>query len=212
MSRKKERKLSKAEQARREVFDQVSEKMAQDGYQRTDLTVGVLEANVKAIIVMLPFMLIVAVLFFAVGRWKGADIWVFLESMYLYCIIFLLTVPIHELIHGFTWSRFAPDGFKAISFGVIWEALTPYCTCSQPLTRGQYIIGSVMPTIVLGFGIAIAAICTGNLGLLLLAEFEILGGGGDFLIIQKILHFHPEAAEVLYLDHPYECGLVAFMR
>ena len=40
----------------------------------------------------------------------------------------------------------------------------------------------------------------------------ILGGGGDLAIVLKMLRFKPDDADVLYLDHPYECGLVAFVR
>ena len=31
-------------------------------------------------------------------------------------------------------------------------------------------------------------------------------------IVLKMLRFKPDGGEVLYLDHPYECGLVAFTR
>ena len=40
----------------------------------------------------------------------------------------------------------------------------------------------------------------------------ILGGGGDLAIVLKLVRFKPEGDEVLYLDHPYECGLAAFVR
>ena len=40
----------------------------------------------------------------------------------------------------------------------------------------------------------------------------ILSGGGDVLIAWKLLLHRAPDAEVRYLDHPYECGLVAFER
>ena len=56
------------------------------------------------------------------------------------------------------------------------------------------------------------AIMTGNLVCLYLAEFMTLGGGGDFLIIMKILQYHSDKEDQVYYDHPYECGVVVFEK
>ena len=41
----------------------------------------------------------------------------------------------------------------------------------------------------------------------------VLGGGGDALIIIKMLrHRTPAGSSTVYYDHPCECGLVAFTR
>ena len=66
-----------------------------------------------------------------------------------------------------------------------------------------------MPTLVLGFGLAALATSQGSLWLFSLAELMILGGGGDFLIVLKMLR-HPQKSGAVYYDHPYECGLVGF--
>ena len=54
----------------------------------------------------------------------------------------------------------------------------------------RQVLGAAMPTLVLGAGLGVVAIMTGNLVCLYLAEFMTLGGGGDFLIIMKILRYH----------------------
>jgi hypothetical protein len=36
-----------------------------------------------------------------------------------------------------------------IEFGYAASTLNPYCTCSTPLTKGNYIFGAVMPLIIL---------------------------------------------------------------
>ena len=69
-----------------------------------------------------------------------------------------------------------------------------------------------MPTLVLGILPVLAAYATGSLFLLVVGLLMILGGGGDLTIALKMLRFKPDGGEVLYLDHPYECGLVAFVR
>lgn len=52
---KNERKLTPAEQKRKEQFALVCEEMERQGYRKIDLTIGVVKANLLALIVMLPF-------------------------------------------------------------------------------------------------------------------------------------------------------------
>lgn len=107
---------------------------------------------------------------------------------------------------------FGKDYWKSIRFGVIWKALTPYCTCLRPAKRGQYILGAAMPTLVLGIGLTAAAALTGVFWVFILAIAMIFGGGGDFTIILKILLHRQRGKEAVYYDHPYECGVVVFEK
>ena len=64
----------------------------------------------------------------------------------------------------------------------------------------------------LGLAPVAVAYATGSILWLGIGLLMILGGGGDLAIVLKMLRFKPDGADVLYLDHPYECGLVAFVR
>ena len=206
----KERKLTPAEQKRKENFEKICEKMAQNGYVRKDLTVGILQANIFAILIMLPFIAVTWIIYRAVN--PDSSIYLSLGTIMILFLAMLLLTVLHEAIHGLTWSIFAKSHFKAIRFGIIWEALTPYCTCADPLTKSQYMIGSAMPTLILGFGPAAVAVIFGSFPLLVLSLLMIFGGGGDFLILLKMLFYRTKNKEVLYYDHPYECGVVAFEK
>ena len=100
----------------------------------------------------------------------------------------------------------------SIRFGVIWKALTPYCTCLRPVKRGQYILGAAMPTLVLGIGLTTAAALTGSFSVFILAIAMIFSGGGDFTIILKILLHRQRGKEAVYYDQPYECGVIVFEK
>lgn len=207
----KERKLTEAETRRKERFDAISDKLVDEGFIRHDLIIDVVRANIGALVVMLPFMVVMGVLYYIVNMHKSIGSFS-LSSYMMFLGLFLFLIVAHELIHGFTWSRFTPNHMKDIEFGVIWSAITPYCTCGQPLKKGQFLLGAAMPTLILGFGLGIVSIVTGQFMMFLLAEALILGGGGDFLIIIKLLRFNSDRKEQLYYDHPYECGLVVFER
>ena len=209
---KKERKLTKAEEKRKAVFETVDQKMREDGYKRTDLTVGVVLANILAIVVMLPFV-IISVVVFGICVPSGemnTDITLLTYVVLLVGIIVLAVI--HEGIHGLTWGAFAKNHYKSIEFGVIWKMLTPYCACTEALKRWQYILGSAMPTVVLGIALTALAIVLKSALAELLAVVLILGGGGDLIIIIKSLMYKSQGGDVLFYDHPYECGVVAFEK
>ncbi|MGN0329411.1 MAG: DUF3267 domain-containing protein [Lachnospira sp.] len=207
---KKERQLTPAEKKRKADFEIICEEMEKKGYSKKDLTVGVLKANIMAFIIMLPFMAVMVLIYDSIN--STGEMVISLKFSILLLLILLCLVVLHELIHGITWGIFAEKHFHSIDFGIIWSALTPYCTCSEPMKKWQYILGGAMPTLVLGGGIGVAAVVTGQFILLLLSELMILSGGGDFLIILKILLYRTDKKETVYYDHPYECGVVVFEK
>lgn len=137
---KNERKLTPAEQKRKEQFALVCEEMERQGYRKTDLTIGVVKANLLALIVMLPFAVLSgAVVLSRVSFLSMAESMSPFDFL-LFLLVMLLLTAVHEGIHGLTWGLFAESHWRAIRFGVVWNALTPYCTCAQPMKRGQYIL------------------------------------------------------------------------
>lgn len=205
---KKERKLTPAELRRKERFEAMKADLEREGYTAQELTLDVVKANVLAVVVMLPFVAALFIWYI----WVNSDelmLGLSLPGLLLLLVVFIALAAVHELIHGLVWGSCAPSGFKAIEFGVIWSALTPYCTCGESLKKGQYILGAAMPTLVLGFGLGAVAVITGQSFLLYVALLMTFGGGGDFCIILKLLRYRP-TGESVYCDHPYECGVVAF--
>ena len=209
MSRK-ERKLTPAERRRKEHFEESKRRMQKEGYQLHDLTISISYANLMALVLSLPIIIVLGMMFFWVnpegsGSLSGGRFFLFLAA-------FLVLVFIHELIHGLTWMIFAQDHWNAISFGFMLQSLTPYCSCEQPLGRKAYVLGALMPTLILGILPAAAAIVTGLYPVLWMSAMMILAGGGDLAIILKVLRFRSDKKEGKCLDHPYEAGLVIFTR
>lgn len=204
----KERKLSKAEERRKAQLEALCEEMDKQGYKPVELKIGVLAANVLALVVAAPFLVAVIVPYALLHGNPLAQEY----SLGLFVVSMLVGIVVHELIHGLTWSFYAKDGWKSIEFGVIWQYLTPYCTCSTPMKKGPMILAAIMPTIVLGFLPSVLGIILGQPLLLLLGVVMIAGGGGDMMIILNILKYRTEAKEVLFLDHPYEVGTFVFEK
>lgn len=205
-----ERTLTAAETRRKKEFERISAELAGQGYARQDLTVGVVKANLYALLVGLPPVALLIAAYAAVNR--SFRFTLSPRGCILFFIALLLLTVAHEGLHGLTWAAFAKGHFAAIEFGVIWQMLTPYCTCREPMRRGPYLLGSAMPTLLLGLAPAVAAILLGQAVLFLMALVIILAGGADLYIILRLALFRAAGRELLCLDHPYECGLVLFLR
>lgn len=101
---KNERKLTPAEQKRKEQFALVCEEMERQGYRKTDLTIGVVKANLLALIVMLPFAVLSgAVVLSRVSFLSMAESMSPFDFL-LFLLVMLLLTAVHEGIHGLTWG------------------------------------------------------------------------------------------------------------
>lgn len=206
----KERKLSKREQQRKEEFDKLIEQMKQDNYEINKITIGVGYANVMGIVIMLPFIILSFFLFTQINP-SSSFVFSLTECFIFLCLIIIFTI-LHEMIHGIMFARYAKHRFQSVEFGIIWNALTPYCTYKDPLKKSSYIVALIMPTVVLGFILVIIATFIHSALLFVLAELMIIGGGGDFLILTKLLSYHSNKKKQLFYDSPYEIGLVVFEK
>ena len=177
----------------------------EDNIQGRKVAIDLVKANIFSIVLlavtavglMLPFFLI----------WKdGGTLGTAMGTgrQWLVVLVAIITgIVVHELIHGVTWACFAPSGWKSISFGVIWKMLTPYCHCSEPLRKRQYMLGAMMPCLVLGVVPAAVALTIGSLPLLVWGIFFITAAAGDIWMTWLLTKERPGS---LILDHPSEAG------
>ena len=204
------RKLTEKEVNRRDNFEKFKSEMQQKGYKMKNIIINTQQAKPLCLLIMLPFM---ALAFWIYYNVNGFDLDCLSLGFVVALIVLISCLTIlHELIHGITWGLFAKKHFHSIDFGIIWSSFSPYCTCSNPLKKWQYLLGVAMPTLVLGGGVAVVAVMANQLLLFFLAEYMILSGGGDFLIILKSVLYHADKKESVYCDHPYECGFVVFEK
>ena len=204
----KERTLSEAERRRLERFEQITRRMEQQGYVRRDLTISIGKANVFAILLLIPLLVIGFGLYYAVHQrldYSGSN-------LILFFVVFIVLIAVHELIHGVCWSIFTPHHFRDIEFGIIKSSLTPYCTCLEPLKRGQHIFGTVMPLVILGILPMAAGIALGRTDVLFMGIIMADSAAGDIMVIRRFLGYRSDAAETVFMDHPTQAGGVVFEK
>ena len=180
-------------------------------YTKEKVNIDVYWANVFALILIIPTVLIYGLPYYLIWRdeihFKDFSLPHLFGSSWIFFIALIIGIIAHELIHGAVWAGFAKNGFKSIQFGVMWKMITPYCHCKEPLKVRQYALGGIMPAIILGFIPAMWAIIIGDLALLILGMFFTVAAGGDFLIIHAL---RKEKKDTLVEDHPSEIGYYVY--
>jgi len=128
---------------------------------------------------------------------------ILIENAYLTILILIIGIVLHELLHGIFWSFFIKKRFKSIRFGIIISSLTPYCHCKEPMILWNYLIGSMMPAILLGILPLFLSLLVGSFSLLIFGAVFIIGAGSDILMIWKL---RKENQNSWVLDHPDKTG------
>ncbi len=187
-----------------ENYEEQRTNMLKLGYTEHIGTISILKANLMVFVTAGPFALLAIIIYIAV--WKEFNSYNGISETFYLLAAFLICIPIHEAIHGFTWNLFCKNKWKSIQFGVFWKSLTPYCYCVEPLRFGSYMAGCLMPFVVLGIGLSALAIVSHNNILLIIGVLNILSAGGDTTISCMLFKYR----KCVILDHPTECGFVAF--
>lgn len=186
-----------------------------ENFEMEQKTIDLTKANKFALFVNIPWLVLFALPYFLI--WGEQFSFNFIKEslpnyglwsiiLYPITIVLFMIIPIvvHELIHGLFFGIYAKSGFKSISFGVLWKYLTPYCHCNEPLLLKHYIIGAIMPGIILGLIPSILALVLGSMPLLILGWYMTIGAAGDIMIIKLL--WSEDKSNSYVLDHPSEAG------
>ena len=202
---KKQKKLA-AENLRQTNYENRRDQLLNQGYTQYIGVISVAKANAMAFVTAGPFALAIVILYLLAHQGFAWHIrWYGLAS---FIIAIILSIPLHEFIHGLTWHFFCKEKWRSIHFGVMWDTLTPYCHCKEPLSFGAYIAGGLAPFFLLGLVPGLIGVVLGSMFWLWLGIFNILCAGGDTTICWLLRKY----SDCLILDHYKECGFVAFRK
>lgn len=184
---------------------------------KKEITLSATRANLLGLIFLLPIFLFLALPYYfiwpeqftkasIIGYIEAKEAWAFFDFAVIILVI-LLGIIAHELLHGLGWSFYTKHGWKSIRFGVMWEMITPYCHCAEPLKMKPYRIGTVLPAVVLGFIPSAIALATGMLPIMLFGFFFTFAAAGDFIMLWLL---RKEPNDAIIHDHPDKIGCVIY--
>ena len=193
---------------RKERIDRLIAEMTGQGYELEDLSVDGNTANKMALLTGVIPSAVFVLLFGLLHGWeKFKDV-----DLLLILVVFLISIIVHEGIHGLFFGLFAKNHFKSIEFGMIWKSMNPYCYCGEPLSRKHYLTGLLIPGIILGCCTGMLGLITGNASLILFSVFSLFAAGGDIYIAWMIMKTTKKGREEKYLDHPDKPGVMMLHR
>lgn len=181
-----------------------------ENYKQEELTINMSRAHLVALFYFIFFFIVFGVPYFffwikkmTIENYRSVALDFGTYALLKVLVVLLLGIIAHELIHGITWARFVKKGFKSISFGVAWKYMSPYCHCNEPLTVKHYLIGAIMPGIVLGIVPSLLSLLTGNILLFLFGITFSVAATGDFMMVNLL---RKERMNSLVQDHPNKVG------
>ena len=173
-----------------------------EGYETELRTIGMLKANIMALVVLGLFCLLGLAGMYAI--WGGFSLGNPWNGM-LFIIGFWVGVAVHELIHGFTWMWVTHSSFRHLRFGLLRGGV--YCHIDVPMNKRKYVVGAFMPLLLLGIVPFLLSFATNSLWLMLFGACFIGCAMGDVLIVWAI---RKESPDTLVYDHPSEPGCVVY--
>ena len=170
-----------------------------EGYTTEKRTISMLAANIWAIGVLLAFMAIGWLLIISIH--DPVDY----RNMLILILAILLAIVVHELIHGITWMTVTHSSFKHLSFGLLPGGV--YCHIDVPMKKRAYVVGALMPLMLLGVLPFIVSLFSGSVALMFFGATMIGTAMGDVLIVWAI---RKESPDTMVYDHPTEPGCVLY--
>ncbi len=120
-------------------------------------------------------------------------------------LAFLVSIPVHELLHGLGWMIFTGKGLRSLRFGFMKTEMAPYAHWNEPLKVNAYRAGILLPALVLGVLPAFFGIMTGRAGWLIFGIVLTWAASGDlimFWVIRKL------KTGTWVRDHPEKLGCI----
>ena len=200
----REERRKKAEKERLSRFEATCEALRGRGYESADKTLSPRKAGTLGVLAAAP----VALAVFIGGLFLPDKVFLMTGNIFadaaLFIVLLFASIPAHEGLHALGWAA-ARGTFRGLRFGMAEGA--PYCACAEPLPRGRYLFGTLLPFVLLGVGLSIAGLCLRMVPLFTLGAFNIACAGGDILVSARAL-----VSPGLLLDHPERCGFYRFFK
>ena len=191
-----------------EEFQAIKIQLSMDGYKEKDVTITSGKAMVFGILYALPFVLILGLIYrFSLIERAHLTETGGIMFYITFIIIIAVSVAIHELLHGVGWSISSGRGWGIIRFNI--GAMMPSCACEGIMGKKQYLLGVLMPFMVLGAGsIIFLFVYPGTISILTMAV-NFIAAGADLIIAFNVFK---EEQTVLIADHPTEAGYIVFYK
>ncbi|MDR0519835.1 MAG: DUF3267 domain-containing protein [Clostridiales Family XIII bacterium] len=194
---------SEKEQAAYKKYADTRTVYANNGYNIVEVSVSMLKANVFGMIAAIAIAYIFHAVYYHLFPLDQSAY----TSTPLMLMLLLASIVIHELLHGVFFSMFTSGTWRdKIHFGI--NKISPYCSCTKPISAVGYACAGLAPFAILGMGMFVLSIQINSRYLFMLSLYNILFCSGDLFMIALLLKHRPKEI----LDHPSRYGFYILKR
>lgn len=188
-------------------FEKMKAELYEKGYEEKEVIISSGKAMILGVLYVLPFVIVFGLMYRFLLIERAYLLAVGDISFYIVFIaIIVISVIIHELLHGIGWIVASGKDWSIIRFNI--SAMMPSCACKVVLKKKQYLTGVLAPFVVLGiFSILFIFIYPGTISLLTMIV-NFISAGADLIIALNIF----KESDCLIADHPSEAGYIAFRK
>jgi hypothetical protein len=188
-------------------FEKMKAQLCENGYREKDVTTTSGRAMAYGVLYALPFVLVFGLMYrlLLVERAHLLEV----SGLSFYCVfiaVIVISVVIHELLHGVGWAAASGKGWNVVRFNI--NAMMPSCASKAALEKRAYLTGVLMPFIVLGFGSVVFIFMYPGTVSLLTMMVNFISAGADLMIAFHVL----KEGDALIVDHPTKAGYIAFYK
>ena len=170
-------------------------------YRKADKSLTSFQSNVVASVIMLPVIMCLLGVFMAL---HGFIIPVRVIPLVV-CIV--CVVVAYEGFQSALLSVVCLGGYESLKFKFKWRSLALTCSCSELLTKREYLTVVMLPFVLTVLLSYIISLCFANVELLIVSMLMALGAGGD---VYNALRMLGEPAGILVEDHPDYIGSIVY--
>lgn len=171
---------------------------------KTDVSISGWAANIIALIFMPVIGLLVLIPYWLI--WGEIPVLNQINSLgqgVVVLVSIVVSVVIHEGLHGLGFVQFGKLPWSAVEFGFHWKAFAPYAHCESEMTARAYRGSVFLPGLILGILPSLAGLIIGNGWVVAYGVLMLMAAGGDFIILWVI---RAVPATAIVVDHPSRPG------
>jgi hypothetical protein len=158
-------------------------KFLPEDYQQNEIKPNGIVANILGFVIFIILAPLFGFIYYQIWGTFGfefVDIPVMQRIINSLIVISILVafLLVHEMIHGIYWSKYTDA-----KINVILKSLYRVCYCDEPIKIKNYIIGLIMPAVILGMIPLIIGMIIGNIIVFGFGILFIVVGADDFMVI-----------------------------
>ena len=182
-----------------------------EGYEPVLKKIGIIAANIWAVAFTIFFMVVgwalILYVFFPSISFGIEDSMYLAKECLWFSLLMFLGIVVHELVHGITFLLVLRKGYSHLSFGI--NMCCAYCHIDVPMKKRNYIIGAMMPLLLIGIVPWLVGTAVGSLLWMNLGAVMIGGAVGDMMILWSL---RKEPADTMVYDHPTMPGYYVYRK